>query len=447
MNLAARRRTAGVTLVELLGVIIIIAILAAVIYPAIQSAIRKSQSSASAQNLRQWGLAQLQFIADNGHYCGCNAKFRLNSGTPGDTSDDVKSHRVRWYHALAPYLQASKEASTNKQGGTALGTLGISWGNGDVDQSVFSAVFKDPLVSNWSVGRNNSYGYNYQYLGNDRARNGYYDDGGTTPSLGTDDKRGFINFPVVQSQIERPDLTIMFAESDGTGTGPYVAPGSSNNMTRIGNHGYLIDPTFIPLRDCDQDGVIDDRPGVCDSAGTGTKDITDRTFYNYTAASPGDPATNSSGGWGDGDGDAPWDNNAARGIVSNRHNGGANICFADGHVEWKLREDCYWDDSGRKSNRFWNGFGRDNKDPINWENKGDDDDALEPGEVIDPNEELFVSPTTGAIVYHGTVDVGSGTGALTGITSATADTANLGTRPKVGPIRDDNLYREGVGSK
>ncbi len=42
---------------------------------------------------------------------------------------------TRWYHALAPYLNAATQAQNSKQDGAELGS---DWGNGDRDQSVFS---------------------------------------------------------------------------------------------------------------------------------------------------------------------------------------------------------------------------------------------------------------------------------------------------------------------
>ena len=61
----ARASRAGFTLIELLVVIAIIAILAAILFPVFASAREKARQISCASNLRQVGLATLQYIQDN----------------------------------------------------------------------------------------------------------------------------------------------------------------------------------------------------------------------------------------------------------------------------------------------------------------------------------------------------------------------------------------------
>ena len=82
------QRARGFTLIELLVSIAIIAILAALLLPALSRARQSSQAASCLNNLRQWGLTTQLFVADNQDYLP-------KDGSPNGTSVDEG-----WYNDL-----------------------------------------------------------------------------------------------------------------------------------------------------------------------------------------------------------------------------------------------------------------------------------------------------------------------------------------------------------
>src|SRR5882757_6197308 len=92
-----RGRPPGFTLIELLVVIAIIAILAAMLLPALAKAKKEGQMTSCLNNLRQMGLASQMYADDfSGRYC-------LTFQVTGDNSSTVSGGRRAWFNFLLPY--------------------------------------------------------------------------------------------------------------------------------------------------------------------------------------------------------------------------------------------------------------------------------------------------------------------------------------------------------
>lgn len=245
------QRRSGFTLIEILISIAIIGLLISILVPALHNARKKAKAVVCGTRLRQLGVANELYLNNFGSY-------------PGHKWQLPKGGKVRWPDAVAVFLSSEE-------------------------------LLICPSVSDWAVGRNNSYGYNYKYLGS--LRNNLT---GPTPP--------YERFPV--RQVAAPGKTIAYADCDGTGwTKPYEADPTIKDPDALGHHGYTLDPTFIPVH---SDQTIN-ADGFVESF----------AFREY------------------------------RSYISDRHRGGSRAVWVDGHVSQILPKDVY------KDNSSWNGFGRE----------------------------------------------------------------------------------------
>src|ERR1700744_5449098 len=123
-------REKGFTLIELLVVIAIIAILAAMLLPALANAKMKAQQAACLSNLRQWGVPEQMYIGDNADTPptdGMGDTGTDNGGTyAGSAPVGTGFDPYAWFNDLPPYW-AGKGLSTY--------CTGVNWSTGAISRN------------------------------------------------------------------------------------------------------------------------------------------------------------------------------------------------------------------------------------------------------------------------------------------------------------------------
>lgn len=186
---------AGFTLLEMLAVIAIIVVLAALALPAWAGMQQKGKSTASMQNLRQWAQALLNFSAEQGGaipYEGSRDNFtwaQLGNVSRGDDR--------AWFNALPPYVGQKSMMDLNTAQERQFHANG-------------SGIHRCPLVRFSSADRPS-----FSYMMNSQL---YAADG---PSNSAD-------LPLRMASIPHPSRTVIFADAD-VGTNPANA---SNDRAR-----------------------------------------------------------------------------------------------------------------------------------------------------------------------------------------------------------------------
>jgi prepilin-type processing-associated H-X9-DG protein len=261
----------------MLVVIAIIVILAGLVLTGIQAARQSAQSVQCLSNLRQLGLAVIQYRDQYGSYPQYRAEYPPITNQYG-------VYRPRWQWIIASYLGGWAQ---NPNACLVASKVDPTCDGVPLDNPVLvcpslQGGTTSTLNSNDALSiRSGSYGYNFGYLGNNRT---LIDGDNTTPTL---------YYPV--ASVKEPSRTIVFGDSRG-------------GMIGHGGHSMTLDPPHMVLR---SDGATVNSPYWLQSPFNGTA----LPGINPYGPDEGTP-----------DIQIPFSPAEAR------HRGLANVVFLDGHT-------------------------------------------------------------------------------------------------------------------
>ncbi len=204
----SRRTRAGFTLIELLVVIAIIAILAAILFPVFAKAREKARQTACLSNMKQIGLATLQYVQDydesyyshrdNCATAPCSGYLNPDGTIKGDAShlDNVSNGKYFFMYKLQPYTKsyAVFVCPDNAVAFTA---------NGTGTDHVYAA----PGAAGKDYGGQNSYSHNDVWM---------------SPAAPYGSPAGTPSAPVTDATVNRPAGIVLMTEGTYYGAAPDV---------------------------------------------------------------------------------------------------------------------------------------------------------------------------------------------------------------------------------
>ncbi len=139
----SRRLRAGFTLIELLVVIAIIAILAALLLPALAKAKLAAKRAQCVSNIRQWTVAFNLYCNDN-HDSMPMGWYALDTTPPYPVS------MGEWSLALAPYINTNNNVCLCPMATRLRSSLGANiWTDNDVQNLAWGIVGSNGYTATW----------------------------------------------------------------------------------------------------------------------------------------------------------------------------------------------------------------------------------------------------------------------------------------------------------